>query len=265
MYSTKSYNPKKAESWLNVGDPYDKDKPTNERHRSKQFQTNPAKKGQTCGYFGTYNYSPDNYQDNNGYRITQPRDTRHLAFGSQDAHKRDEFTLTVRALQHKQILERENKFTKARLASEEKQAAETAHSQLLSTSAFNSMTMNTGISNSYTQPLPSVSPRNQGGFASTAPLSLTDYNTQNKAFFQTQVPTMLYDIGRPEANGVTPPCNKCSRETFYCKHRVGEARRLGHPRLSSHNYGQVTTPAQKPEYGRRSGIKEFFDVGHVGK
>lgn len=267
MYSSKSYNPKKVDSWLNVGDPYDKDKQTNDRHRNKQFQTNPAKKGQTCGYFSTYNYSPDNYQDTNGYRVTQPRENRQLAFGSQDANKRDEFTLTVRALQWKQVLEHDNKFTKARLESEEKKAAETAHSHLLSTSAYNPMTMNTGISNYHTQPLPAISPRGQGSFASTAPLSNTtgSYGNSNNNLFQTQVPTMLYDIGRPEANGVTPPCNKCSRETFYCKHRVGEARRLGQTRLSSHHYGQVTTPAQKPEYGRRSGIKEFYDVGHVGK
>ena len=143
-----------------------------------RFQTNPPKTGQLEGYFAKFEYVVDNYQDNNGYLIRQPRGDRKLGFGSLDASRRDEFTLDIRAQQYRELLDKERFFESAYL--------EQNAGRLGSTAAA-------------------------GGAAAASSTSRPPEDTSH--MFQTQAPALLYDIGRE--NGTTPICNKCSRETFY--------------------------------------------------
>jgi hypothetical protein len=201
--------------------------------RSLQFQTNPPKGGQLEGYFGKFEYVIDSYQDNNGYRITQPRANRKLGFGSYDAHRRDEFTLDIRASQYRELLDKERFFEQAYLAQNAKLHPESAAAASASAAA-----------------------------ASTARSLPADHPDM----FQTRVPALLYDIGKE--GGTTPICNKCSRETFYCKHRVGTAgpdslRRVGPHRTMAQVVGAEVAGAEKPHHGRKSHIKDFYDANHL--
>jgi len=105
----------------------------------------------------------------------------------------------------------------------------------------------------------------------------------NPQWFQTNVPFHSYDIGREgQANGTTPICNKCSRETFYCRHRikarvsekVKELRRSEGANdamspTSYNTYGSWTAegfPSYIPlkrKAGRVSTTKQFFDGSHL--
>jgi hypothetical protein len=113
---------------------------------------------------------------------------------------------------------------------------------------------------------------------SLSPISNRRDPPAGPALFQTQVPALLYDIGRE--GGTTPICNKCSRETFYCKHRImgasgaGSAgaagssapttlRRVGPHQTAASAVGAEIVGAEKPLYGRKSQIKEFFDANHL--
>lgn len=230
MYATHRFNPKAPgpnEGFLTINDAYDKPKNTDPRVKGRQFQTNPPKVGQTEGYFGKFEHVVDNYQDNNGYRITQPRAGRKLGFGSYDAHRRDEFTLDIRAQQYRELLDKERFFE----------------------GVYMSQNARTGAS----APLAAAA-------AAAAASSPRAPEPDNEAMFQTQVPTMLYDIGKD--GGTTPICNKCSRETFYCKHRVGKGaetlRRLGPHKTSAAIVGAEIVGAEKPQHGRKSHIKEFY-------
>jgi hypothetical protein len=55
------------------------------------------------GYFGyggkSFVYSSDQYAENVPYTKLQPHDKRKLGFGTHDAHKRDEFTQSIRTQQ----------------------------------------------------------------------------------------------------------------------------------------------------------------------
>jgi len=103
-----------------------------------------------------------------------------------------------------------------------------------------------------------------------------------KEWFQTQVPFNTYDLGREGKNGTTPICNKCSRETFYCRHRIkaecsearSELRRSVNGGLSptSYNtYGNWSSAEPKeahyipvkPKAGRVRTTKQFFDRSHL--
>lgn len=178
--------------------------------------------------------APLSLADNNGYRITQPRANRKLGFGSYDANRRDEFTLDIRASQYRELLEKERFFEGVYLDQNASRApgalAEAASSRAAAASAA----------------------------AAAAPA--------DPRMFQTQVPTMLYDIGKA-SNGTTPICNKCSRETFYCKHRVGAGadtlRRLGPHKTMSAVVGSEVEGAEKPHHGRKSAIKDFYDQNHL--
>lgn len=102
-----------------------KKKVPNPRYQKKQFQTQPPKKGQTAGYFksDTFTYSSSEYQDSVNYRKEQPRNKRKKGFGSNDARRRDEFTLDVRARQWREKLKGEASYSKASL--EARQAHDT--------------------------------------------------------------------------------------------------------------------------------------------
>jgi len=234
MYSSRRFHSKGTDSYLSIGDPYDKPHGVETRFKSRQFQTCPPKEGQLDGYFEKFKYYSDVYQDTNLYRLTQPRQGRRLGFGSFDAARRDEFTLDLRAQQYKDLLEKEKTFHKKYLKDRMDR-----DSQLKSASAPGDT-------------LPSIDEK--GALAAAG-----------ASFFQTQVPVSLYDIGK-EGVGTTPICNKCPRETFYCRHRVGNGsqtlRRVAHHKTSNDQYGQRDA-VNKPMFGRKSHIKDFYDANHL--
>jgi len=249
MYTTRQFNPKQAESYLSIGDPYDKTNPPDRRYKGRQFQTAPPKSGQLHGYFEDFKYQTDSYQDTNGYRITQPRSDRRLGFGSLDAHRRDEFTLDIRAAQYKELLDREKFFT-AKYAHEQTNRDDKRRKDFGSTegSEIDSASSTGDSLDRLTR---------SSSFSSTQPDPL---------YFQTQVPALLYDIGKE--TGTTPICNKCSRETFYCKHRVnisGSAsiRRKGSLKTSNEIIGAEIKTIIKPQLGRKSQLKDFYDNNHL--
>ena len=171
--------------------------------------------------------------DNNGYRITQPRAGRKLGFGSLDANRRDEFTLDIRASQYRELLDKERFFEGVYMEQNaSRPPGALAEAQASSAAAA------------------------AAAAASSAP---------DPRLFQTQVPAMLYDIGRE--GGTTPICNKCSRETFYCKHRVGAGaetlRRVGPHKSAAAAVGAEIVGAEKPQHGRKSHIKDFYDQNHL--
>lgn len=109
-----------------------------------------------------------------------------------------------------------------------------------------------------------------------------------KMWFQTCVPIHGVDIGKADENGygVTPICNKCSRDTFYCKHRIKaevpeglkELRRPQNGGMSPTSYnaygswnsgfGDVNNGSPKyvptnPKAGRVRTTKQFFDSSHL--
>lgn len=189
------------------------------------------KRGQTAGYFSKNEYVPDIFQENNGYRHVQPIDARKRGFGSSDAHKRDEFTLEIRAAQYRELLKSELTMAKKVIQSESK---ETAH-------------------------LPS----------SLSSLVSTSSSEPTADQFQTHVPKHLYDL-RFDDTVSTPPCQKCSRDVFYCKHRAQlqspeSLRRTGSVRTSNMDFGSTssTQVPTKPQFGIRSSVKSFFDHGHL--
>lgn len=245
MYQTRRFNPKTCESYLTVGDPFEKPKPNESRHKSKQFQTNPPKQGQTAGYFTSHTYAADNFSDTNGYRMTQPRADRKLGFGSLDASRRDEFTLDVRAQQYKELLKGEHYFEKK--YSEEN---DQKHQNDFTNGTFHNEDMTQGLNTA------------QAAFEARRSQELKPY------LFQNQVPDLLYDIGK-EGSGTTPICNKCQRETFYCKHRLGNGavtlRRKGPHKTSTELVGEEITYGVplKPQHGRKSHIKDFYDNYHL--
>lgn len=235
MYATKKFHPKAVESYLSKDDPYDKPKQTDKRFKGLQFQTRPLLKGQYGCYFGEYNFQMDGYEDETSYLKSQPRDSRKLGFGSLDAHRRDEFSRHIRAQQWRDVLVRE-----AKLQRLQTRTAPTAP----------------------TLELMQFEPNPQ------QPTSPAPQQRPQSALFQTQAPRSLYDIGRDES-GITPICNKCPRETFYCPHRVGRGaetlRRVGTWKTTSQIVGGNLNPSvNKPTYGRKSLIKDFYDNNHLG-
>jgi len=238
MYATKQYQPKNSKDYLGIGDEYVKKKVPNPRYKNKQFQTQPPKKGQTAGYFvsDTFTYSSSEYQDTKKYLKIEPRNKRKKGFGSNDARRRDEFTLDVRARQWREKLKGEASYSQASLEAASEEAK----------------TMSTDPAEVEDQ----------------RKMEYTQKYEEYPQLFQTRVPFDLYEIGRPE--GSTPICNKCSRDTFYCKHRVGSGpitnRRPGDLSTSYNQIGSFDAYriVQKPEYGKKEETKHFYDNSHLG-
>jgi hypothetical protein len=97
-------------SYVSIGYAYDdRIKKPNSRFGGKQFITNPPKNTSgDVGHFHKNKYSSEKYVDTNTYLKKQPLDKRSLGFGSKDAHKRDEFTTTVRTEQYREQLKFES-------------------------------------------------------------------------------------------------------------------------------------------------------------
>ena len=243
MYTTKVFNPKVAESYLNIGDPYSKQSTSDPRLKGKQFLTNPSRTGQLAGYFTPFQYATDSYQDSNKYIVTQPRDARKLGFGTHDANRRDEFTLDIRAKQYRQLMQQEKNYERLYVNKRQQQR---------------------------TQSAPAAAAKGADALdrliAATTP----------SRYFQTSIPPLQYDIGRT-VKGSTPDCAKCERDTFYCPHRVGvNGRRVDGRTHYNEQFGSIggqgdelrtLDAAMAGQFTHKSLLKDFHDNNHmqVGK
>lgn len=103
-------------SYVSLGDPYGKKQGVLSRYKQKQFLTQPAKHGLVKeALFGRafpWLSDGDKYVDKTQYLKTQPRDARKKGFGNSDAHRRDEFMMTIRTEQWRWALGREADFRK---------------------------------------------------------------------------------------------------------------------------------------------------------
>ena len=242
MYTTKVFNAKVAESYLNIGDPYSKQSLSDPRLKGKQFLTNPSHTGQLAGYFSPFAYATDSYQDSNKYIVTQPREGRKLGFGTHDANRRDEFTLDIRAKQYRQLMQQEKNYERLYVNKRQQR----------------------------TQSAPNTAGGKKAGDA-------LDRLVADTTYFQTSIPALQYDIGRTTA-GSTPDCAKCERDTFYCPHRVGvNGRRVDGRTHYNEQYGGVEgqsgdelrtlDASMAGQYTHKSLLKDFHDNNHmtVGK
>jgi hypothetical protein len=232
-------NAKGENSYIDVGDPFVKPIAKPARVVGKQFVTEPPKNGQTGRYFDKYTYSSTPYTEIRKYSVEQKRSERKSGFGSNDASKRDEFLITMREGQWKELVDQEHHFTNKWVGEREAAAQQEVES---------------GVG------LPPV-PR---------PVSAPEL--PHLPHFQQQTPVHLYDIGNT-VEGSTPACIKCHRERFYCKHRVfarnGEvvAQRPRQERLTSMDIGRYVDPADaaRPVHAYHHKAKEFFDASHLNE
>lgn len=229
MYSTKVIaNAKNSKDYISVKDPYVKKMPVKASCVGKQFQTEPPKHGQTAGYFSGLTYTPSPFITGNKYGDEK----RKMGFGSHECRRRDEFTLDIRARQWREKLKTESEFAKAH-----------------------------AMPPSRSESAPSGDP-NETHVQRRQRKYQAQYATKPE-LFQTQVPWELYDIGK---NAMTPICNKCSRETFYCRHRVASqsTKRPGTAPTTYGVYGDFEKyPVEKPIHGNVNELKHFYDRSHL--
>jgi hypothetical protein len=214
------------------------------RHKDPQFKHQPPLRGQTTGFFqDAKDYFELPSEPYNGVPKLRDREKRQteFGFGSKDVFKPDEFTNQTRQMQWKELLRTETKFQET-----------WARDRALAAGDSLDDIMTAGESRSSARQKENME-RSQRGLPT---------------HFQTTVPEQLYDIGKD--NGETPVCNKCSRETFYCKHRVGNniinARRGGGSEYatSSQTVGSaVWGISTKPSHGRVRTTKSFYDISHL--
>lgn len=247
LYRSHTFNHKNTKDYIGVNDPYGRKPPPNSRWKKKQFQTAVPKKGQTEGYFQNMKFQSDAYQSNKAYIQIEPLNSRKLGFGSHDARRRDEFSSDVRTRQWREKLQSEKVYTEVK-------------GDLLP-SDF------------------SVDPIEQ---RKKKEAEFQAFYNDQPHLFQTRVPFYTYDIGREEKTS-TPICNKCSKDTFYCKHRVGRntktLRRPGTAPTAYGTYGNwddsmpqadsapIRGPrysVQKPRFGHLHSTNSFFDDSHLG-
>jgi hypothetical protein len=175
------------------------------------------------------------------YLNIEPMDKRKLGFGSHDASRTDEFTLDIRVRQYRELLSQEAVHNSKMVA---EAAARLRGSRPTSAPVLTKAQERKRSQNAY----------------------FAQYNDRPE-LFQTRVPYNLYEIGK--GPNVTPICNKCSRETFYCPHRVGRgeftARRPGTANTASSVYGAFgdNTEVFKPKYGNVAETKSFYDHSHL--
>jgi len=251
MYRTKEFCPKKVHSSINIGDDYKyKGDQKPDRYLGKQFAHSTSN-----NEFSRLPYASDPLQEGIKYSKLQPREQRQNGFGSNMASCTDEFSNTIRTQQWREILKAEQASDKINCA----------RLKAAKNTKFPKLTTDTKNANRVTM------------YVGGRPMSDRTYDRLPK-LFQRNVPTSLYDIGKEEFNGVTPTCNRCHRDRFFCKHRAntqnndidgvandGEAkltpRYTGPFVVSSEtlgNFGDIQWT--KPEFGRRMLTKEFFDT-----
>jgi len=255
----------------------------NGRYKGKQIFSQPALKGQLTGYFGFPSKETEvapkdaDKEFRDKFRIRQSNYFKHkedefkgapsliaqtkleksdknrrfkpekleakegmLNFGSNDVHKSDEFCNGIRQAQWKELLNTESRF-QTQWANK---AAETRGLDLDKSAELSS-------------------PVNR--LNRSREINLEREAKGLPAHFQTEVPIKLYDVGKVSE---TPICYKCSRQTFYCKHRVGivTARRPGGSEYRTMNQeigGRVWGISSKPTHGRVAVTKQFSDISHL--
>lgn len=192
-------------------------------------------------------YESDLYQSSKGYIQIEPLNNRKMGFGSHDARRRDEFSSDVRTRQWREKLKSETVYTEVQ-------------GDLLPEDY-------------------SVDPVEQ---RRKTQQEFKELYADQPHLFQTRVPYHTYDIGREEKTS-TPICNKCKKDTFYCKHRVGRnkvtLRRPGTAPTAYGTYGNwddsmPQADAQplrgpryfikKPRFGHIHSTNSFFDDSHLG-
>ena len=90
-------------------------------------------------------------------------------------------------------------------------------------------------------------------------------NTQSAQFIG-EVPNRLFDIGRPGA-GETEVCFRCSRETFYCTHKVANREGVRYGLMGepvSTVVGKGKSLEHKSQFARSDKKKDFFRKGTGG-
>lgn len=252
MYSTKYQNSHIAESYISIGDDYVKKRVQPSRLKGKQIGTSINKSGHQ-GNFSLYEFKSDPYDNIAAPKFmkTQPLKQRKLGFGSHDASRTSEFSNMTRQEQWRVTLrkERDNELIRQDMQDKRSKTMPAPRSTKMIDDLLRARTAESGQLK-----LPSL--------------------------FQATVPSRLFDIGRVE-KGTTPTCHKCSRDTFFCKHRMQKqddelratisgpfdgnltAMRLAPTdRVSSRMYGKhYGSPANatiRPAYGRKCLTKDFY-------
>jgi len=220
------------------------------RSAGKQFMTTVPKKGQTAGYFNKYEYVPEPYADTvllemrRKAREMEKKDGDNgrfkMGFMSSDTNRRGEFTHTMPTLRWKELLQKEHEISLQHTLRTEKMLKEQGYFDDQPTDCRDEL---------------------------EKLIDRVERNKQDPHLFQTKVPP-LYDIGRTSA-GQTPFCNKCSRDTFFCVHRVGNgsvnARRNGNLKTISMVIGSGNVMnVVKPQFGLKGGLRDFDDHSHLG-
>lgn len=196
-------HPKLAKSYITIGDPYgvdkrqdEKDKGDKARKSLPQFLTTVPKKGQTEGYFTKLTYQGEPFWDmpeKDGKEKEKSVNKGQKGFGSSDGNRRSEFSHTLPTLRWKELLTKE--YDIHRMHAE--------RNEQIRTQAQGDNSENKDADS--LDQLQRTIDAQQG--------------TAQRQYFQSTVPR-LYSIGRHE-EGITPFCNKCTKNTFFCSHRVG--------------------------------------------
>lgn len=99
--------------YITINDQY-KDPPRNIFREAKKgskpllpFVTKMLPNNAEDGNFSKLTYSPSPFKETVSYLTTQPLESRQKGFGTHDAHKIDEFTMTTRAEQHRENVNKE--------------------------------------------------------------------------------------------------------------------------------------------------------------
>lgn len=241
---------------MTIGDPYDKNESLTKeerlkrggRERGKQIMTGVPKKGQTQGYFTTLTYQNEPYWEapppsktsTGGKGGKDGASVKKSGFGSSDGNRRAEFAHTMPTLRWKEHLTKEYEYNRIHAERTAAIRAKNGDDRFATTDSLDEL---------------------------EAKVNAASASGDPNLFFQSRVPE-LYDIGRSES-GLTPFCNKCSKDTFFCVHRVGNAavtcRRPTTLKTISQEIGggDVITVA-KPQFGLKGGLKDFKDASHLG-
>lgn len=215
------------------------------------------------------------YIDRTRYLQTQPPDQRKKGFGSNDAHRRDEFTLDIETEKWRERIGTEMMVCARALATHQQSRSSPAVAAALPSCRllFARQAPYVGRSN---QQL-SMTCRSRSQFAekfaarAEAEMSqeekdrLTALENQGKEPRWTHGPKYLFDLGKEATGGTTPYEMKDARDTWYSKHRVksidGGVPNTGGVLLSSHAVGDNLigySDWAKPEFARQPIIRDSF-------
>jgi len=232
MYSTKLVNKNMVDgnAYITVGDPFVTQNPNPFRAGKKGEKLAPLHvkmfpPNAENGNFAKITYMSDGYKETNKYIDTQPLDKRNKGFGTKDAHRRDEFSNTIRTEQYRESIKKE-KHLMASKAGDVKAKL----TQLLSERTMREQELNKTESES----------------------GLFSYNNRVAQF----------DIGRERITSFDP---KSTKDTYYKFNDERPKRFGDVPKPVSYNIGdnawEVTY--KPPSFGGKSEVRNFFDKSHL--